>query len=501
MAFNYNQIQGVKGNQFVTDEFITEVENIAGRLSTKPEHLLAAMSFETGGSFDPAKQNKIKATGLIQFIPPTAQALGTTVDKLKAMTSVEQLEFVEKYMDDFKGKLNTLEAVYTSILSGSPKKPNDVLFRQGTLAYKLNPLDWNLDGKITAAEATTIVAARLFGGVKVVQQFLLDAGFVPNNLRAEFVDGVWGSNTTESLKEFQTKKGLQATGLMNEETGFAMFPTNGSVEAAKPAFPEPSSKPTYPGRIIKKGETDASIMIPIQKRLKELGCGDLQGTGTFADKTDAAVKLFQSRFTDTDGNPLDIDGEIGVQTWAALFGKETVPKPPAVPDSGLMQKALQFAVSQIGVKERPPGSNKGEEVEEYLASVGLGGGFAWCMAFVYWCYDQAAEELGINNPVFKTGGVLKHWEEAGNNGIPRITTEQARNKPSRILPGMVFVIDTGDPGGAGHTGFVEKVIGDTLMTIEGNTNLGGSREGIGVFRRTARKISSINKGFVDYSNF
>jgi len=499
--FNYVQIQGVQNNQFVTSKFIAEVENIATRLQTKPEYLLAAMSFETGGTFNPAKQNKILATGLIQFIRPTAKALGTTVDELKAMTSVEQLNFVEKYMTPFKGKLDTLEAVYTSILSGSPKKPADILFKEGTLAYKLNPLDWNLDGKITAAEATTIVAARLFGGVKVVQQFLLDSGFVPINLRADFVDGIWGNNTTNSLRDFQKSKNLSATGLMNEETGFAMFPDKDSVETTKPAFPEPSEKPMYPGRIIKLGENNPPIVSPIQLRLKALGCGDnLQGSGFFGNKTDAAVRLFQSRFTDTDGNPLDIDGEIGVATWAALFGTDTVPKPPES-TSKLMQKALEFAVSQIGVMERPPGSNKGKEVEEYLASVGLGGGFAWCMAFVYWCYNQAAKELNIANPVFKTGGVLKHWEEARNNNIPRITTEQARNKPSRILPGMVFVIDTGDPGGAGHTGFVEKVIGDTLITIEGNTNLGGSREGIGVFRRTARKINSINKGFVDYSIF
>jgi hypothetical protein len=38
-----------------------------------------------------------------------------------------------------------------------------------------------------------------------------------------------------------------------------------------------------------------------------------------------------------------------------------------------------------------------------------------------------------------------------------------------------------------------------LVTIEGNTNDNGSREGIGVFRREQRKISSINKGFVDFT--
>ena len=37
-----------------------------------------------------------------------------------------------------------------------------------------------------------------------------------------------------------------------------------------------------------------------------------------------------------------------------------------------------------------------------------------------------------------------------------------------------------------------------LLTIEGNTNDGGSREGIGVFARHGRTIGSINRGFIEY---
>ena len=38
-----------------------------------------------------------------------------------------------------------------------------------------------------------------------------------------------------------------------------------------------------------------------------------------------------------------------------------------------------------------------------------------------------------------------------------------------------------------------------LNTLEGNTNEGGSREGVGVFRRNGRKIVTINRGFIDYA--
>jgi hypothetical protein len=48
-------------------------------------------------------------------------------------------------------------------------------------------------------------------------------------------------------------------------------------------------------------------------------------------------------------------------------------------------------------------------------------------------------------------------------------------------------------------GLIAAIRGGKLVTIEGNTNDGGSREGIGVFERTGRTIGSVNKGFVEYA--
>lgn len=179
--FNYNSIQGVRGNPNVTAEFINGVENMAQRLGTRPEYLMAVMSFETGGTFNPGIRNGIGATGLIQFLPSTARGLGTTTDQLAQMSSTEQLRYVEKYFDQphLRGKLGTLEGLYTAVLSGSARSnSNDVLFNRGTRAYEQNPLDWNQDGRITAGEAITPVAARMYGGIRAVQQRLVDAGVV-----------------------------------------------------------------------------------------------------------------------------------------------------------------------------------------------------------------------------------------------------------------------------------------------------------------------------------
>lgn len=148
--------------------------------------------------------------------------------------------------------------------------------------------------------------------------------------------------------------------------------------------------------------------------------------------------------------------------------------------SPLSQSALNIAIAQLGKEEVPRGSNWGEPVKTYLKSVGITFPASWCMAFVYWCYKQA----DANAPLVKTGGVLAHWNKA--------KPEYRQKEPQ---PGDIFIVDYGK--GLGHTGIVERIEGDILHTIEGNTNDTGSREGYEVCRRE-RKKSFVNKGYLRY---
>lgn len=244
------------------------------------------------------------------------------------------------------------------------------------------------------------------------------------------------------------------------------------------------------------GDPDRARVCLIQQRLNELGCGPVAVDGDFGSQTHHAVQLFQSRFTDSIAHPLTVDGVVGPVTWAALFE----PDPAIIGRSNeVCSEALRIAGMQVGVMESPRGSNRGVDVDRYLRSVGINpnaGSFAWCAAFVFWCFEQASERLGRLNPCIKSAGALDHWRAAGMQGIRRITPDTAREHPEKIMPGSVFVLDTG--GGHGHVGFVEHQIGGVLTTIEGNTNVGGSREGIGVFRRTGRSVWNVNRGFIDY---
>lgn len=261
----------------------------------------------------------------------------------------------------------------------------------------------------------------------------------------------------------------------------------------------------YPGRVIKQGEQDAALVKALKRQLNQalaLQAGDeglqpLDETNpNFGPNMKQAVRLFQARHVDAQGRPLKADGEIGAITWSVLFRQQAAPGPQLSRDA-LLARVLQIAGAECdrGVREIPPNSNRGPDVEKYLASTGLGGGFPWCCAFVYWCFEQAAQALQRGNPMLRTAGCLAHWSGAQASGARRILRQQALADPGLIQPGMIFIMDFG--GGAGHTGLIERVGGGLIETIEGNTDASKTREGGGVYRLT-RKLLDINKGFIDY---
>lgn len=167
--------------------------------------------------------------------------------------------------------------------------------------------------------------------------------------------------------------------------------------------------------------------------------------------------------------------------WKFVLTKQT--QHSIINMDSLSATALKVAITQIGQEEKPQGSNWGIPVKTYLASVGINFPASWCMAFVYWCFNEAARQNKTGNTAIRTGGVLYAW-----NNAPK---ERKSSKPS---VGSVFIMDFGK--GLGHTGFVEKFDSQYIYTIEGNTNDNGSREGIKVCRRK-RTLTSI-KGYIQY---
>lgn len=263
----------------------------------------------------------------------------------------------------------------------------------------------------------------------------------------------------------------------------------------------------YPGRIIKAGERNGEIVKALKVKLNDvLGLGSDMALAVdnpnFGTKMTQVVMMFQARNADSQGVPLKADGEIGSVAWEILFGADSVPVATVASDP-LLAAALKTAQDEEAkrVQEVRPPLNRGPRVDDYQTRTGLklkvgSDGFAWCACFLYWCFDEASKSIGRKNPVIKTAGCQDHWNRSKEAGIAQVTGLRATSKPELVKPGMIFIMAFG--GGTGHTGIVESVQGGFITSIEGNSNNQGSRDGFGVFRLT-RKLNTINRGFIDYS--
>lgn len=135
--------------------------------------------------------------------------------------------------------------------------------------------------------------------------------------------------------------------------------------------------------------------------------------------------------------------------------------------------------AEIGVRE-VSGQNDGVRVESYLRFTGLNKGYAWCAAFVAWCFDKA--------------GVKAIRSAYSPSWFPqnRIIWKQGKGKLPQT--GDVFGIWFNSHQRIAHVGFVDSWGQKEVITVEGNTNKAGSRDGDGVYkkRRLIRQIYAVS---------
>jgi len=151
-------------------EFVRSVNDTASYLSISPDSLFRVIGFETAGTFSPSVQpirkdgTKISsATGLIQFLESTAKGLGTTTKELAGMTRSQQMEYVRRYLEPFRGRMKNDGDVYMAVHWPAAVGKDDtyVMYRSGTDEYSANSgLDTNDDGIVTRGETL----ARVFSG-------------------------------------------------------------------------------------------------------------------------------------------------------------------------------------------------------------------------------------------------------------------------------------------------------------------------------------------------
>ncbi len=140
------------------DQFEDKVKQVSHKLDVPPEWLMAVMHSES--RFDASVKNHkgSGATGLIQFMPTTAKDYDITVEKLRNMNHVEQMDFVFEYLNEKRETYrdyDSLTDLYLAILY--PKAIAEeycyTLYAKPTKAYEMNiGLDKDKDGRVTVQD-------------------------------------------------------------------------------------------------------------------------------------------------------------------------------------------------------------------------------------------------------------------------------------------------------------------------------------------------------------
>lgn len=148
------------------------------------------------------------------------------------------------------------------------------------------------------------------------------------------------------------------------------------------------------------------------------------------------------------------------------------------PSSSLVPIQDQVAATyegEVGIREVGK-NNHGPGPKKYLASVQLGEGYAWCAAFVKWVFLQHDIDTGKANA----------WSPSW---FPNDRVIYRRGQNPKAIPdkGDVFGLYYTNLKRVGHVGFVHDWSEDWVITVEGNTNGDGSRDGDGVHRKRRLK--------------
>jgi hypothetical protein len=141
---------------------------------------------------------------------------------------------------------------------------------------------------------------------------------------------------------------------------------------------------------------------------------------------------------------------------------------------GGVNAALAFAEAQVGIKERPPGSNSGPKIDDWIHAAGYATPVPWCGCFVNAAIMAAGLPSGAGW-IGYTPAIVQHAKRGVDGWSWHSVGE----------PGDLALFDTpgGDP--AVHVEIVRARLSDTrYSTIGGNTSAGdGSQNDGGMVAR------------------
>jgi hypothetical protein len=203
----------------------------------------------------------------------------------------------------------------------------------------------------------------------------------------------------------------------------------------------------------------------------------------FGPATEKCVKKFQRK------KALPETGVVDKATFETLVAPMHAALAP-IPPAGKTLNQLIIACARQHVAQHPVeigGPNRGPWVRLYIAGL-HGASELWCAGFATYPIKQATDALHVPMPVLRDFGVRNIAGAAKTNrnflGLP------AAADRGKITPGSLFLerdgkkLPPGQPQGYVHCGIVVSVAGDTMSTIEGNSNHDGSSNGFEALVRT-----------------
>jgi len=176
-------------------------------------------------------------------------------------------------------------------------------------------------------------------------------------------------------------------------------------------------------------------------------------------------------------------GEMAMDAEAVrLFNKAYLKfggEEPEVETGTLRQKALKKAITQLGVKESPPNTNRVKYTDWY----GMVG--PWCAMFITWSFEAVGR-----SPSFMKGQKYAY--------VPYIVSD-ARNKRNGLITtddpiaGDLVCFDWENDTNYDHIGIFEKWLPGSheFYCIEGNTSVSNNSNGGEVMRRTRNRAQKI----------
>ncbi|MGW6923243.1 peptidoglycan-binding protein [Streptomyces sp. NPDC054950] len=414
----------------------------------------AATAIAVDGRVGPATKSKLYATGgsapaPISLLSSSCPANVVQGDKGGCVTELQRLLRHHGYAVDVDGDFGagTASAVRSFQAAHGLTADGQVGANTERALYDTDESPSTSLDLRSASCPQNIVEGQSGGCVATLQALLNGKG------RQLDVDGEFGPATLTAVKAFQSATGLAADGEVGPNTKAALYSNIGGGGGDGAPAPVNLNSASCPNEIV-RGQRSGCVT-ELQSLLNHHGA-DLAVDGDFGSLTDSAVRDFQAE------KGLSVDGHVGSNTKAALYGAVTPPSSP--PPGGGYAKILDVAEAEAGTVEGSARANS------YGSAVGLSlstSNYAWCATFVSWVAQQTGATSYRNSYV---SGWVKQ-ARADNYHLSVTTAPQ----PGDIV---AFDWDGGSDftGGNEHIGIVRTVSGSSFTTVEGNTSnpVGGS---------------------------